>query len=482
MSEDFGKQRKTFWTHKVVERGLFLLCAGLLLSIAAITLIAARPWVFGTTDSHPSDSVPKAAKPESASQPPKQPGSSAARDAIETRFDDAKKDLEERIDADRKNANERIDEKTDGAKELLDKLITLVGVYSVILGITAFFTVKYAREEAKGEIENFRKKIEEIEGGIEKKIEKIEEEIERDFPAVSRLDERVQRLMREMELRMPSEADWNDDDSFRALNEEERQEILNNEATIAALSVFALDRSPSVRARLVSIYGAFARFYVSRHNTSPDLSEPDYVRALSYASKSIELSPDSMGGFRLRGAIYLSRYERLSKIAPPVDDTRLKHLLQSAESDFAEAISKGTGDQVDAGAYYNQALARFYGGDIAGAVAVSRRLVGLRSKISSLHREKYLPDIYLNLGCFLAILAGRAAGQNQTEAAEQFSTEAVQALTSGIDDFKSTVTLDGGFAQLQKGIRKELLTGGDLSQLGSAHKEKLETLIKSEAV
>jgi tetratricopeptide (TPR) repeat protein len=466
MSEDLGKRQKTFWTRKDVERGLLLFCAGLLLSITAATLIAARPWVFGATDSHPSDSVPKAAKPESAGPPSKQPSSSAGRDAIESRFDDAKKDLEARIDADRKNANERIDEKTEGAKDLLDKLITLVGVYSVILGITAFLSVKYARDEAREQIEILRKKI---------------EEIEQKFPEFSSLDGRVQRLMREMELHMPSEADWNDDESFRALNEEERQQILHNEAVMTAISVFALDRSPSVRTRLVSIYGAFARFYVSRHNTSPELSEPDYVRALFYASKSIELSPDSMGGFRLRGAIYLSRYERLSKITPPVDDTKLKHLLQSAESDFAEAIGKGTGDQVDAGAYYNQALARYYGGDLAGAAAVSRRLVGLRSKISSLHREKYLPDIYLNLGCFLAMQAGRAAEQNQTEAAEQYSTEAVQALGSGIDDFKSTVTLDRGLAQLQKGIRKELLTGGDLNQLGSAQKEKLENLIKGGA-
>jgi tetratricopeptide (TPR) repeat protein len=464
MSEDSRQPRKAFWTRKNAVRGLFLVCGLLLLLMAAITLNATWSLVFGATGSPQAAPAPKTAKPESANQPANQV-SSAARDAIGSQINDAKKELEARIDADQKVANERIEEKTASTKELLDKLITLVGVYSVILGITAFVSVKYARDEAGAQIEIFRKKI---------------EEIEQNFPEFSRLDERIHRLMRGMELRMPSESDWNDDDSFRALTEEERQDILNNEATITAISAFALDRSPSVRARLVSIYGAFARFYVSRHNTSPDLSETDYIRALSYASKAIELSPESMGGFRLRGAIYLSRYERLSKTIPPVDDAKLKQLLQSAESDFAEAISKSTGDQVDAGAYYNLALARYYEGDIEGAVSVSRRLVGQRSKISTVHREKYLPGIYLNLGCFLAGLAQGAADQNRTKARKQFEAEVVQALTAGVEDFRSTATLDGGLAQLKKKIKKELLAGGDLSQLSTAHKDELDALVKNE--
>ncbi|MGA2889228.1 MAG: hypothetical protein ABSE51_14360 [Terracidiphilus sp.] len=464
MSDDLRRLRKTFWTRKNAERGLFLVCAGVLVLMAEITVNAARSWAFGAAGSPQASAAPRTAKPASGNQPPNQ-GTTAAHDAIGSQVDDAKKELEARIDADRKDANERIEEKTAATKELLDKLITLVGVYSVILGITAFVSVKYARDEAGAQIEIFRKKI---------------EEIEQNFPEFSRLDERIHRLMCAMELRMPSESDWNDDESFRALTEEERQDILNNEATITAISAFALDRSPSMRARLFSIYGAFARFYVSRHNTSPDLSEPDYIRALSYASKAIELSPEKTGGHRLRGAIYLSRYERLRKIDPPVDGDKLKHLLESAELNFAEAISKGTGDQVDAGAYYNQSLARYYEGDLAGAVTISRRLVGLRSKISTMHREKYLPGIYLNLGCFLASLAQSATGHKREKVKKQFEVEVVQALTAGVEDFRGTVTLDGGLTHLKKGIKKELLAGGDLSQLSTAHKEELEALIKNE--
>jgi tetratricopeptide (TPR) repeat protein len=457
------------WTHKNVECALLFFCLGLLCLIGLTTLNA---WfrVFGTTDSRSTVSAAKAAAPESASQPTSQPPSKPTtpdvRDEIASRVNDAKKELEVTIDADRKNAGDRIDEKMDGAKQLLDRLITLTGVYSVILGFTAFLSVKFARDEAREQVEILDKKI---------------AEIEQSFPEFSRLDERIQRLMRGMELRMSDEADWNDDESYRALSEEQRQEYLNNEATLTSISAFALDRPPSVRARLVSIYGAFARFYLGRHNTSPDLSEADYVRALSYASRAIDLSPERMSGYRLRGAIYLSRYERLSKIAPPVDGAKLKHLLQSAESDFAEAIGKGTKDEVDAGAYYNQALTRYYEGDIAGAAAASRQLLGLKSRISSAHREKYLPDIYLNLGCFLAMQARSAAEQQRTEDEQHFSAEAVQALKGGIDDFQSTASLDGGLVLLKKGIQKELLEGGDLSHLAPAQKEEVATLIKSRA-
>lgn len=464
MSENPDGQRKTHWTHKNVERGLLLFCFGLLSLLALITMSSAWSWAYGATSSRPPVSAAKAAQKNAGSQPPNQPDSSALRDELDSRVAEAKKELNASIDADRKNANERIDEKTDAAKQLLDRLITLTGLYSVILGFTAFLSVKFARDEAREQIEIFRKKI---------------EEIEQSFPEFSKLDERIQRLMRGMELSMPSESDWNDDDTFRALCEEERQTILNNEAIITAISVFALDGTATGRARLVPIYSAFARFYLGRHNTSPDLSEADYVRALSYASRAINLSPESVGGYRLRGAIYLSRYERLEKIDPPVGADKLKNLLQSAESDFAEAIGKGTGELVDAGAYYNQALARYFGGDIAGAIAVSRRLVGLRSKISSAHREKYLPDIYLNLGCFLAMLAKDAAGKNQTKARQQFSSEAVQALVSGVEDFKSTATQDVGLTSLKNGIRKEMLAGGDLSHLGAAYTDKLNALLKA---
>jgi tetratricopeptide (TPR) repeat protein len=379
----------------------------------------------------------------------------------------AVKELEARIEADRKNASERIDERMDGAKTLLDKLITLVGVYSVILGITAFITVKFARDEAKEEIENYRKKI-----------ESIEQEYQQNFPEFTLMDARIQQLLREMELHMPSMDDWNDDDSFRNLREVDRQYITDSELTIAAISVFALDRSPRMRPRLVSIYSIFARFYAGRDHASDHRQESDFVRALSYATRVVKLSPESSAGYRQRGAIYLARYQRLVGDSPAVAADTLEQVLKSAETDLAEAIGKGTDDAVDAGAYYNRALLSYYKGDIEAAVTVSRRLLGLRSKITSLDRERYLPYIYQNLGCFLALLAQSAASKKKTKAARQLGAEAVQALTSGIEDFKITEAQDGGLARLKKGIASELGKDGDLSKLREPFRQQVAALLQ----
>jgi tetratricopeptide (TPR) repeat protein len=206
-------------------------------------------------------------------------------------------------------------------------------------------------------------------------------------------------------------------------------------------------------------------------------SESDFLRAVSYAGRVIDLNPDGGAGYRLRGAIHLARYERLAKASPPAGASALEQSLAKAELDLSEAIQKGTAESVDAGAYYNQALVRYYRGDIEGAVRVSRQLLGLESKISRLQREKYLPSIYVNLGSFLAKLAKRAAEENQLDAVRQFSSQAVEAIARGVEDFKKTEMQDGGLARLKELLRSELDSNQELNGLGQTYRDQLEVLL-----
>jgi hypothetical protein len=451
--------REQSWTSRSAQILAFL-GGGMLLVVGLAFLDAIHPLsLFASTLA--SQSAPAASgASQNRKQVAKAGGGADAGDLNESRLDAVRKDLESRIDADRKDAAERINEKLEGDKDLLGALIGLTGIASLIIGFVSFMSVKYARDEAKDQVEIFRKKI---------------EEIERTFPEFGGLDERIRGRLREVELRMPSEADWNDDQSFRALSESEKQGILDDEIAIAAsVSVFALDRSPVLRARLVSIYSAFARFYVARHNAAADVSEGDYVRALSYASRAIQLAPEAVGGYRLRGAIYIARYDRGATANPPEDAGKLKVFLDLAKADLEVAVVQR--EPVDAGAFFNLALVHHYKGHTGEAVKTSRRLISLKSKISAMQREKYLPDTYRNLACFLAILAQKAGSQKQAQTA-QLSAEAVQAVQEGIKEFEPTIKQDGGLAALKKAIEGELKPGQDLERLEKPFREEIAALI-----
>ena len=447
-----------------------LIASACLLILAIQVLIAVHSFSLGSIAFVAAASEQSAPQPVNKGQNTHTGSSVEGCAACETKINDARKDLESRIDADRKNSEDKINQELDRSKQLLDWIMALAGLYSVIAALTAYMSVKYARDEAKDQIDIFRKKIEDI-----------EQEYQRNFPEFTGMDGRLQRLLRTMELHMPSMDEWNDDDAFSKLSEVDRQYILDSEITVSAISVFGLDRSTSLRTLLSSIYSIFARFYASRNNSSPNPNESDFVRALSYAKRVIEVSPGSSEGYRQRGAIYLGCYQRLLKVAGPADADRLEEFLKSAELDLAEAISKCTDDKVDAGAFYNQALADYYRGRVEMSVSVSRRLLALRGKIPHLDRERYLPYVYQNLSCFLAKLAAKVAAKNQAGAVKQFSNESVQTVAAGIEDFKKTETEDGGLARLRTAIAGELRQGGDLSTLEQSYRDKIEELIRDDA-
>ena len=365
------------------------------------------------------------------------------------------RDLESRIDAERKEEGEKIDVQLAGAKELLNALLGLTALASLIIGFLTYMSVKYARDEAKDQVEIFRKRLEELEAK---------------FPEFGGLDERIRQKLREVEVLLPTEANWNDVVSFRKLREGQKQQILDNEIAISAsISVFGLDRSPAMRTRLVAIYSAFARFYSARYDATSNSSESDYVRAVSYATRAIELSPEAIEGYRLRGAIYLARYDRGSRATPPEEKGSLDQLLDLAEADLKFATSRK--NPLDAGAFYDLAILQHYRENTTAAVEISRELIQGKDKISAMHRSKYLPDTYRNLACYLSKMA-EGAGNNTEK--EKLSKEAVDAVRQGMEEFKPA---DRGRDELKDGIEGELKAGGDLAGLEQTYRDQIAALL-----
>ncbi len=451
-----------------LERMLRTACIALLVCLAAATLAAAATVVAAVAWPQSGTASPPIQSGHGANT---NPGAGAsANGQIDAAVAAARKELEARIDKEQKEAIDRVNERLDSVKTILASLVTLVGLYSVIVAVTAFVTVKYARDDAKETINSLREYATAQITYLKEKIVEIQQE----FPEFGSLHERMESLVREMQGSMRSEADWNDDETFKALSEEERQGILHNEVAFAAISVFALDRSATMRSRLPAIYSAFARFYLGRHNTAAEGNDGDYERAQYYASIAVRESDYSAGALRLRGAIYLARYDRLSNATPPPGADKLNDLLSKAQKTLSEAIQKDTAESVDAGAHYNLAVAQNYAGKRADAVKTLRNLIRLRGKLSWVHREKYLPYIYQNLACYLALQAAEVAATDATKAAE-LSTEAVAAAKDGVAEFQPPEDKPQ-LKALLSAIRDELKPGKDLAVLEQSYQDQLHLL------
>ena len=376
-------------------------------------------------------------------------------------------------------------------------VVTLTGiVFPLVGGIAAYWNVKSAISDAREQLSLVRDKVKDIQHeyeqavertrdeareqaeSIHKKYQEIVETFQENFPQFAAMDARMHRLLSEMKLRMPSEDDFNDVELFPMIPEIDRQYIVDSELTVAAISVFGLGKSPSLSARIASIYGTFARFYNLRDSSLKNPTDGDFVRAVSYATRVIDLNRESSEGYRLLGKIYLDRYRLFKETLKSTDEKKLKELLNAAEMELDKAIDKCSSEGVDAGAYYNRALAHYYREDYASAVAVSRRLLGLESKILPSHRERYLPYIYLNLGSFLAKRALVAAAESRPDEARQFSIEAVQAITAGVKDFENTTMQDGGLERLKEGLNGELTGKQELSKLEYTVVRELWTLVR----
>ncbi len=481
----FDRDQASFWSwmrRSRTEPVLFWSCGLLLALTSLLTIVAGFNWIVSVARAQQAAGLPRSRQ----SAPPNFKANAAqdvnaAREELRKQFEAEQQETRQRLEFEQKEMQERVDKELEHSKQLLDGLVTLVGVYSVLLGITAFVTTKFTREEASERMEEFRKRSEAIEQDVKEEYQKRLSEFERSFPEFSQMDQRIRRLVREIELTMPSMDHWNDSGWFQKLKPADHVFIQNSETTVLALSVVvSVNQSPDLRAGLQTIYQNLARYYDERGGSASQSPE-DFERSLFYASRVIEMSPESSAGYRQRGAFYLSRYNRFANSGQAVDSDEMKGLLKSAELSLAEAIKNGTDGSVDAGAYYNKALAEYFCGDIESAVALSRRLLSMESKIPGLERERYLPYVYQNLACYLADLAATAEQENRADDVNRLSREAVEAVSAGIEDFIHTERLDRGLERLKNGVRDELRPGGDLMKLGQPYRTEIEGLLKKKS-
>jgi tetratricopeptide (TPR) repeat protein len=369
-----------------------------------------------------------------------------------------------------------VDESIKREELLLDKLLLVVGLYSTILSVLALATVFASRQDAKEQLVSVNAKADALSAAVQLELAAIKAKAQEDvdllkaqiaseFPIISRLQSRVQSLIVDLEDRFPEDEDMNRDlprtDLWQL--EERQQQILIDESQILAVSVVALDN-----ANLLKLYMALARSYFQRSVTG-EFTRSDAVRACLYATRAIDCNSKSVDAFRLRGASALALYDLGSKKGWKAEE--LGSLIERARKDFTRCKDI---DPIDAGALYNLALLSSYQSKFDEAIQISETLLGARDNVPRRAKEKYFPDVYLNLGCYFA---DKWKTETASDRKDDLLDRIVKICTEGRDCLRDKVRSTTALDRFKENLKKELAVQ-DFATLPEATKTQLEALLK----
>jgi len=286
---------------------------------------------------------------------------------------------------------------------LLDKLLMLVSVYSTILSFLALGTVIVSRQDAKEQLqkvredtralaEESRQRIDKIRTEAKTELKDLKEQIRAEFPIISQLQRHVLDLILELETKYPEEqnvakrlpgSNWK--------TEVRQQQVLLDELQIVAVSVIVLDEE-----HLLKLYLALARSYLVRYQTGSQ-TDDDAARAYLYADYAIRSSPNNAEAWRTKGVIALIRFDAADEAGKKTGE--IQDLLRSAKRDLIECLKI---DPNDLGGYFNLAIIHDKDLNRSEAIRLSQEALGRLDKIPRKSLEKFLPDVSVNLACYLA--------------------------------------------------------------------------------
>jgi hypothetical protein len=461
-----------------VSEGAGLICLGLILLLTLWYGAALRPFsVAAGTQKTPIRSADAAGNAANNVPPPAPIPSAQAQ--VEDAVNRATAPLKDEIKA-----------REDQQRAILDRLVTLVGAYSLLVGLTAFFSLKSAREEAQSQTALSRSQLADnltlTSGQITNHLNSTTDQLKlvqdsakeqlkqnrddwaefkmriwSELPDMRAMQEGLRALLFDLEHIIPAETNWNDERSYVALSEDQKQEILISESTIAALPTLISRDSTGNMASLARLYRTLARFYFGRYKA--EKARTDSGRADAYITRALRIDPAHAGSYRMRGVIYLAE-QRLNPMAAGQPDV----LLEKAERNLRLAIAK---DKNDLGAHYNLALALARAGNpdkTMEGIELTRDVLARLNVFPEPQKRKYIDSVVLNQACDLNAVARTA----KDEESKKLRAEAVKTITDGIDILAWDRNARGS-ESLRAGIEREIAPGKDLHDLPADQKDLL---------
>jgi hypothetical protein len=314
-----GMADKAFWSRNFLRLGILI---GALVVALSATLVFALvvPW-RNKTD----------------------PGTAV----VGAKLTDAAQDVErlkERLEAYEKRINE--------LKELAAVLLGVSTIYGIALGLSSYFGMQQAVEQAKASAaqietmrqqavqqgQHFETKLEELLNKTEDKAAELILRIRSQFPFLGDMELAVDRITDHLINLLPH-IDWSaEEQRYRDLSPEQKQDVLYYEKTVAALEFFDLR---FLRRQASQIYHGLGNFYGLRYKLESKASD-DRDRAGFYLERAVtENNRDAAalndcGYFYLEVSVDLARARQRFELSLKVDPEQQRALYNLSIVEHSE--------------------------------------------------------------------------------------------------------------------------------------------------
>ena len=325
----------------------------------------------------------------------------------------------------------QVDKRADDLEHLIVEMTVGSGIYTLLLGLFAYFSLKAIKSEAQTDLKNIRdllsdfKKNEfadfrkDLQSSATREIElaraefdSFRSEVRNDIPELYGMARSLGVILERIRRQVDMRRNWTLRESYEAMTDEQRQTILVAEMTIAGFDYFGLPASNRFRSVAAEIYLNLANFYASRSRmvgADGKFTQSDMKRAFLYIDRACATDPLNALSFSQRGALIIVD-------VPRPGDRPSKEQLDKAVSDLEHSLTLKPGL---ARSLYNLAWIRGRRGDFKGALEFVTQIIDMKQTLGSDDRGRRIIDAYTNRACYRAMalnpLPADAAQQTQIQ-------------------------------------------------------------------
>lgn len=370
----------------------------------------------------------------------------------------------------------QIDKRSDDLEHLIVEMTVGSGIYTLLLGLFAYFSLKAIKADAHADLANIRdllndfKKNEfadfrkDLQASATREIEharaefdSFRSEVRNDIPELYGMARSLGVILERIRRQVDLSRNWKSRATYDALLEEQRQTILIAEMTVAGFDYFGLPASSRFRSVAGEIYLNLAAFYASRsRKTGADkkFNQEDMKRAFLYIDRACSTDPDNPRSFYQRAALLLMDVIKEG-------DSPSKEQMDKAAADLDQSLAI---DPAFTRSLYNMAWVLRRRNDLPRAIELLTKIIDARQTLKREDRGEGLINALVNRACYRALLLGTLP----PDAEKRADIQAVAALV--LADCEAACEegkLYGAEAYCRTSLSREFGPKGDLFDVGS---------------
>lgn len=327
-----------------------------------------------------------------------------------------------------------IDKRADDLGRLISQMTIVGTLYSFMVGVFAFFSLKAVRADADRELgkitsalDDFKKnefaefkiglleQSERLIGQSQKLIERsqaefdiFKAEVRADIPDIYGMERSLGVILERVRRNVDMSANWTLRATYEGMDTAQRQKVLLAEMTTASFDYFGLLASKRHSSAVGQIFLSLANFYAARSRVVDSQSrynQDDMRRAMIYIDRACSVDPENGRNFSQRAAMLLVD-------VPRKDDKVSPDKLDLAETDLLKSLQLNA---QDSRALYNLAWILRRQGKLEQAIDLLTKVIDGRNSIPAVDRGRRMVDALTNRACYRVLVVINVPGQGLRE-------------------------------------------------------------------